>query len=101
MGRHHQLKTWPEPFQAVLDGIKRFEVRIDDRGFAVGDTLHLVEWNPTSLGLGLGVKGSTGRQVFVTVTYMVPGGHWGLPQSMCVMSISILDGADVPGQEGR
>ena len=29
----HYLKTWPEPFAAILDGRKMFEVRVNDRGF--------------------------------------------------------------------
>jgi hypothetical protein len=37
----HELKTWPGPFQAIVDGSKRFELHKDDRGFAVGDTLWL------------------------------------------------------------
>jgi hypothetical protein len=44
----HILKCWPEFFQPTLNGIKRFELRRDDRpeGFQVGDELLLREWDP-------------------------------------------------------
>lgn len=82
--RTHELKTWPEPFQAIVEGKKRFEVREDDRGFAVGDRLVLLEWAPDGSALR---GGYTGRRFVATVTYLVPGGRWGLPERLCVMSI--------------
>jgi ASC-1-like (ASCH) protein len=43
----HTLKLWPQYFDAVADGRKRFEVRSTrDRTFAVGDVLVLREWDP-------------------------------------------------------
>lgn len=42
----HDLKIWPEHFEAVVSGRKTFEVRADDREYAEGDTLLLREWNP-------------------------------------------------------
>lgn len=44
----HNLKCWPSLFQALLDGTKTNELRNDDRGFAVGDYLNLMEWDKTT-----------------------------------------------------
>jgi hypothetical protein len=109
VAKEHELKTWPGPFQAVLDGVKRYEIRVDDRGFAVGDVLHLREWVPhrktidrarldttNASSLSTDTTGSrfyvvephyTGRSLRVRVVYMTPGGAWGLPKNLCVMSI--------------
>jgi hypothetical protein len=87
----HELKTWPEPFRAVLAGEKRHEVRIDDRNYRVGDLLHLREWDPAQWGVfapesnSNGAGKYTGRDLLVLVTYITRG--WGLPEGMCVMSI--------------
>lgn len=65
MPKVHDLKTLPEYFAAVLDGIKTFEVRADDRGFAVGDTLLLREWSF--------VDGYSGRECTRIVSYIMRG----------------------------
>lgn len=62
-GRTHELKTWPEYFQAVLTGLKTFEVRENDRDFQVGDVLRLREYEPIPMTY-------TGRECFRTVTYV-------------------------------
>ena len=41
----HALKTEIGYFQEVVDGIKTFEVRKNDRPFQVSDDLVLQEWN--------------------------------------------------------
>jgi hypothetical protein len=41
----HHLKTHPAPFADVEAGRKTFEIRKDDRGYKVGDTLVLEEWD--------------------------------------------------------
>jgi hypothetical protein len=77
----HYLKTWPEYFAAILDGRKTFEIRRDDRGFDVGDVLHLAEWDPERAL-------NSGRELRVRVTYYVGRGAWGLPAGLCVMGIA-------------
>ena len=42
----HELKIWPQYYERVKEGLKTFEVRLDDRGFQVGDTVILKEFNP-------------------------------------------------------
>lgn len=78
----HELKTWPGPFEGVISGDKRHEIRKADRDFSAGDTLRLREWDPNT-------KAYTGRSIDVAVTYLSPGGSWGLPVGLCVMSIVI------------
>jgi len=96
----HDLKTWPEPFAAILAGTKRHEIRKADRPFAVGDVLLLREWAPslmphdrtgraTEVLFGGPMGYYTGRSVRVTVTHLTHGGAWGLPADLCVMSVAL------------
>lgn len=41
----HELKILPQHFIPVLDELKTAELRKNDRKYAVGDTLLLMEWN--------------------------------------------------------
>lgn len=67
----HELKTWPRHFFAIWNGVKKFEMRKDDRGFAIGDILHLKEWEP-SLMYGVNNSGEyTGRSLVCKVTYIL------------------------------
>lgn len=76
----HRLKVWPEYFKAILEGKKRFEYRINDRNYGVGDVLHLFEFEP------VGSKYS-GREMKVQITYAVFGPAWGLPDDAAILSI--------------
>lgn len=79
----HELKTWPEYLGPVVSGLKTFEYRIDDRGFAVGDTLLLREWDPSG-------EEYTGRSVRVRITYIFRRNVLlddGCIRKHCVMSI--------------
>lgn len=81
MGRRiHMLKTWPAPFQALVDGTKTFEVRLNDRDYKVGDWLHLVAWDPDA-GKGLGVS------AHAPVRYVLHGGRFGIEKDHVVMGL--------------
>jgi hypothetical protein len=60
----HTLKVWREPFIALWLGRKCFELRRDDRGFHLGDTLELVEWDSHA-------NAETGRAIIALVEYIV------------------------------
>lgn len=62
----HELKVWPDFFPALLDGSKPFEIRRNDRPFAVGDVLWLREYSP-------GLDEYTGREIRRRVTYLMDG----------------------------
>lgn len=81
----HELKTWPLPFQAVVDGIKPYEIRRNDRPFKAGDTLLLHEWDPEG-------SGYTGRTVVCRVTHISGPSEWGLPDDVIVMGVRVENG---------
>lgn len=89
--RIHRLKTWCAPFAALWSGDKLNEVRVNDRGYMVGDVLHLREWDP---GATYTSGAFTGRAVLARVSYVSEGGTWGLPANLCVMSLSNVTRVD-------
>lgn len=61
--RKIEKKIWPEYFQAVFDGKKTYELRLNDFKVEEGDVLILKEWNPKT-------KNYTGREVEKKVGYV-------------------------------
>jgi hypothetical protein len=103
----HELKTWPEFFDAVLRGEKTYEVRYDDRGFQVGDELVLERFQPDGAGGGdyVGFDGrKTGlsdcARIVVRITYKTPGGRFGLSPNWCIMGFHRVDMTD-PAKAGE
>jgi len=82
----HSLKTLTGYFEKVLSGEKTFEVRRDDRAFHVGDTLKLMEWEYRN-----GKYAFSERAVHVTVTYILPGGQYGVERGYVVMGIKVQE----------
>ncbi len=77
----HNLKCWPDSFEALYSGSKRHEFRINDRDYRVSDELVQQEWEP-------GEGSYTGRSLRVKVLYIDYGPNWEIPAGYCVMSTS-------------
>ena len=76
--QHHYLKAETEYYQAVELGVKKFEIRKNDRGFKVGDMIRLEE-------VVNGVP--TGRPFIMReITYIFSGGKYGLEEGYCIMN---------------
>lgn len=83
----HELKIFPEFFAAVACGVKRAELRKNDRNYQIGDTLHLCEFNQVT-----GLR--TGEYINVTVTHIADIGTW-LP-GYVLLSVELVDKPSKP-----
>ncbi|QTO00531.1 DUF3850 domain-containing protein [Brucella sp. 458] len=73
MASEHTLKIDAQPMEDLLSGAKTGEVRKDDRGFQVGDTVRLTC--------------ADGRTVYRVISHIQRG--YGLPDGICVLSYTI------------
>ncbi len=72
----HKVRSEMPHFADVLSGRKTAELRLDDRGYQVGDTLAMHEF----------VDGAeTGRVVAYVITHKLTGGPW-LAPGYCMLS---------------
>ncbi len=82
----HTLKCWPEYFDAIECGDKKFDIRKDDRGFQRGDFVHLQrtsEDNKYKVDYDLrgAVKHSLSRQI----KYILTGGQFGIEAGYVIL----------------
>ncbi len=56
-------KTWPESFEAIASGKKKYDLRLNDFEAREGDTLVLQKWNPET-------KQYTGRSIEKKIAYV-------------------------------
>ena len=59
-----EKKVWPEYFQRIVDGKKKYELRLADWECSAGDILVLKEWNPET-------KEYTGRVIEKKVAHVL------------------------------
>lgn len=75
----HELKTTQPYFEEVFKGNKRFELRKNDRGFNIGDTMILREWNEEN-------KKYTGRKIRLEIRYILED-YPGLEKGYCILGV--------------
>lgn len=87
----HELKCWPQFFDAIAEGRKRHDLRRShDRDFEVGDRLRLREFDPRE-------QEYTGREQVVRVTYVTSAdlscalSDDALHPDYCILSIAPVD----------
>lgn len=93
MSRVHRLKTLPEYMYRVHSGQKTFEVRRNDRDFQVGDILALeIHYPPDHHDReSRNNFGGTVWQINAKVTYVLPGGQFGIEPGYCIMGIEKVE----------
>ena len=86
MGQVHQLKTVQPFFDAVWNGTKTAEVRINDRDYKVGDLLELKEYDAVKKKFG-------DRIIPALVTHVLKPDHlhhWGLRDGFVMLSFKVV-----------
>ena len=82
----HELKIWPQYFALVVNGSKTWELRKNDRPFAVGDTLLLKEFDPATGSF-------SGRHCTRLVVGVMPSTELVMVEpGYCLLSITQLPG---------
>lgn len=76
----HELDSYPEQFEAIVQGLKTFMCGFNNQSFRVGDKLKINEFDPESILY-------TGRFTEVRVTYLQEGGDNDIPKDYVIMSI--------------
>lgn len=73
----HEVKILSIYFNLILKGVKKYEVRFNDRNYQVGDEIKLQEWLPPTQDRPGRYTGQylTMRitYIFADVTYLQPG----------------------------
>ncbi len=76
----HKLKTWPQYFDDLRTGKKSFELRKNDRRFAVGDVLMLEEYDPMT-------KTYSGKCLLFDITYIHSNATFGLRTGFVILGL--------------
>lgn len=84
--RVHDLKAWPEQWEATCSGAKPFEFRKNDRDYRVGDVLLLSKYDPET-GLYFEDREPLVRWV-AHIEHGDDGHAFGIPDGYCVMGLT-------------
>ncbi len=87
----HNLKTDPAIFDEVAAGRMTCQIRNNDRGFAVGDTLILQKTAGTGAEMAKGKPlVYTGELAFARITHILPGPIYGIAEGWVMLSICTI-----------
>lgn len=88
--RVHELKTDCSVYEAAIAGNKPYEIRKNDRGFAVGETLWLRETQSTGVEMRAGAPlAFTGRECRRKVTHVLHGAEYGVVDGFAILAVTI------------
>ncbi len=91
----HEVKCWPEFFQAMADGFKQFDCRMNDRDYQVGDVVVQREWSPGGPATQRDRGEYTGRELAFLVTYILRGKEggtlFGVMESYVVLGLRLTN----------
>lgn len=76
----HNIKCWPDIFEELRAGRKTAEFRYNDRGYQVGDTLLIREWDTATATY-------THREIMRDITHVLDGG-FGMPAGYAMLSLA-------------
>jgi hypothetical protein len=77
----HHVKSWPRFYQPIAEGVKTFDIRKDDRGYAVGDDIVMEEFRP-------GVGEYTGEKLTRRIVYILRDFEGGLMPDYCILGLT-------------
>lgn len=76
----HELDSYPEQFEAIVQGLKTFMCGFNNQSFRVGDKLKINEFDDDKILY-------TGRFIEVRIIYLQEGGANDIPEDYVIMSI--------------
>ncbi len=81
----HALKTWIQFYELQEKGVKLFELRKDDRPYAIGDKFLSQEYDSKE-------NKYTGRESTFRILYVLrDADFFGLKQGYCILQLEVIE----------
>lgn len=80
----HKVKCWPNYYDAIVAGDKRFDVRRDDRGYQKGDIVCLQKYDPKTCRF-VGSRATMPYSIEKEIKYILTGGQFGIEPGYVVL----------------
>lgn len=79
--KRHEIKIASSYYEDIISGKKKFELRKNDRGYKVGDSLKMLEFTDGK---------HTGRTIDADIIYMLED-YTGLEEGYCILGIDVTE----------